>query len=220
MGTALAVIPLFAAFEAHVVNVTATIENALSVDTTPITFGTMFPEQVANQPLTVALSSSFLGSGNITANEVDYVIKQKPKCGLPEPSTNPVKYSAFEQVTENTDGIFSCPDTGYVVLPLLCPYLSKTSSNPKDTSIPAYHGPTSTVAWTDVVSTEFEAIGTLLKSTATSTNWTIDLHAPCFAGQCSQDNVVPVAYQMDPNNNDQLLGCDLWVEVTNVTSTP
>jgi hypothetical protein len=39
VGTALAVLPMFAAFEAHVINVTATIENALSVNATPIAFG-------------------------------------------------------------------------------------------------------------------------------------------------------------------------------------
>ena len=33
------------AFEAHVINVTAKIENALKVDTTPIDYGTVFPQE-------------------------------------------------------------------------------------------------------------------------------------------------------------------------------
>jgi hypothetical protein len=47
VGVLVAVVaaPLFAAFEAHVVNVTATIENALFVHPESLRFGTLFPEQ-------------------------------------------------------------------------------------------------------------------------------------------------------------------------------
>ena len=41
------------AFEAHVINVTAHIENALSVDTTPIEFGTVFPQEYLEEEITV-----------------------------------------------------------------------------------------------------------------------------------------------------------------------
>lgn len=48
------------AFEAHVVNVTATIENALSVIPEEIMFGTVFPQEALDKTLRVALSGSFL----------------------------------------------------------------------------------------------------------------------------------------------------------------
>ena len=54
-GTALALLPLFAAFEAHVINVTAKIENALAVSTNSIEFGT------AGNAANVAVCASRLG---------------------------------------------------------------------------------------------------------------------------------------------------------------
>ena len=44
LAAALIVLPMFAAFEAHVINVTAKIENALGVVTDAIDFGTVFPQ--------------------------------------------------------------------------------------------------------------------------------------------------------------------------------
>src|SRR3989338_11339049 len=70
--------PLFAAFEAHVINVTARIENALNVDTKPIQFGTVFPQEQLDRNIVVGLSQSFIDEPN--ADDVTYVIKQKPKC--------------------------------------------------------------------------------------------------------------------------------------------
>ncbi len=72
------------AFEAHVINVTAKIENALSVPVDPITFGTVFPQEHLNRPLDIALSSSFIDEGRV--DNVNYVIKQKIK---PVPITAP-----------------------------------------------------------------------------------------------------------------------------------
>ena len=43
LALAIAVVPMFAAFEAHVINVTASIENALYVPLKEIKFGTVFP---------------------------------------------------------------------------------------------------------------------------------------------------------------------------------
>ena len=60
LAIALATVPMFAAFEAHVINVTAQIENALAVNTEPINFGTVFPQEQLDHSLTVALSGSFL----------------------------------------------------------------------------------------------------------------------------------------------------------------
>lgn len=59
LATVLAVIPLFAAFEAHVVNVTARIENALFVPIKSIDFGTVFPQEKLDKTFDVSLSQSF-----------------------------------------------------------------------------------------------------------------------------------------------------------------
>src|SRR3989338_5235577 len=79
-GTALAMLPLFAAFEAHVINVTARIENALAVSTNSIDFGTVFPQEHLNKPLSIRLSSSFMTEPRV--DDVEYFIRQKPKCGV------------------------------------------------------------------------------------------------------------------------------------------
>ena len=69
----------FSAFEAHIINVTATIENALRVDTQPLSFGTVFPQEhlILGQPIVIGLSGSFLQQNRVS--HVAYVIKQKPK---------------------------------------------------------------------------------------------------------------------------------------------
>src|SRR3989344_1024246 len=78
LGAALVVIPMFAAFEAHVINVTAKIENALSVPVDPITFGTVFPQEELEKFLRIALSQSFQDEERV--DDVEYIIRQKPKC--------------------------------------------------------------------------------------------------------------------------------------------
>ena len=67
-GTALAMVPLFAAFEAHVINVTARIENALNVPIQELTFGTVFPQEMLDREFDVRLSDSFLEQANPTGN--------------------------------------------------------------------------------------------------------------------------------------------------------
>src|SRR3989344_4336144 len=79
-GTAVDMVPLFAAFEAHVINVTAKIENALSVPIEPINFGTVFPQEVLFRNVPVALSQSFIDEGRV--DDVSYIIRQKPKCAI------------------------------------------------------------------------------------------------------------------------------------------
>src|SRR3990167_7426960 len=68
------------AFEAHVINVTAKIENALAVSSEAISFGTVFPQEHLEQPLEVSLSRSFLDENRV--DDVDYIIRQKPKCAV------------------------------------------------------------------------------------------------------------------------------------------
>ena len=67
----------FAAFEAHVINVTAHIENALAVDTYGIDFGTVFPQEYVERQFEVGLSASFLAEPR--AKDVRYKIVQKDK---------------------------------------------------------------------------------------------------------------------------------------------
>ncbi len=51
------------AYEAHLINVTAHVENALSVNTTAIDFGTVFPQEVLKVHRNIALSESALAEG-------------------------------------------------------------------------------------------------------------------------------------------------------------
>lgn len=224
LGLVLAGAAAFSAFEAHVVNVTATIAEATEVPTTPIEYGTVFPQEILYKTQNISLSQDFLNSD---ATSLSYVLKQKPKCARDE--NNTVDSAPYAQVTEDVDGVtFICP-TGYHKMELLCPYLSKTSPNEGDKSIPSFHGPTTLASWNDTVSIATQAEGTLNKQNP-STNWTIDLHAPCFKGQCAQDwptyvhtanpKANPVDYMADPSLEHKQLGCDLWFEVNGVTRAP
>ena len=234
LSTAVALVPLFAAFEAHVINVTATIENALNVPLNELTFGTVFPQEKLDQSFDVSLSQSFQGEGRV--DDVTYVIRQKPKCGVLEPGTDPVAYSAFLQVTDASDGTFVCPE-GSVELPLLCPYLSKheittdgqvLQNDPKPDLGP-FHGPISD--WTLQHSLVFQVAGKLIKSAGDlSDTWNIDLKVPCFTGNCAQDwekfvhdngedgDETPADAYIQPKDREhQLFGCDLWLEVTGIS---
>ena len=80
LGAMLAVVAgvaALSAFEAHVINVTAHIENALNVDNYGLDFGTVFPQENLFENFTVSLSDSFVLQNEAT--EVDYKIVQKPK---------------------------------------------------------------------------------------------------------------------------------------------
>ena len=58
-GLSLATLPLLAAFEAHAVNVTARIENALIVHPQSIEYGTVFPQEHLWSDFFMAFSESF-----------------------------------------------------------------------------------------------------------------------------------------------------------------
>ena len=205
---------MFAAFEAHIINVTAKIENALAVDTTPIEFGTVFPEEVLySSPINMKLSDSFMAEGRV--DDVEYIIRQKPKCALFDASGDITEYG---RVTEDGSGNFICVDAGYVKLPVLCPFLSKTPDNTPDNdgSLAAFHG--SITDWTMADTLATQVIGRLAKSESDiEDDWIIDLHVPCFAGSCAQDYVVPADYELDPALEHMQFGCDLWIEVTGIS---
>ncbi len=236
LGMALAVLPMFAAFEAHVVNVTATIENALFVPVKEIQFGTVFPQEELDRPLSISLSQSFQDEDRV--DDVEYMIRQKPKCGLPVPNTDPVTYSAYGLATEDPEGegTFICVDDGYVLLPLLCPYLSKHSEvvgedengrpTYEDGFLDAFHGPIANWSLDDTVI--YQVDGHLAKSSGDLTDtWNIDLKVPCFGGFCAQDwedfvtginpAAIPANYVQPAEKEHQIFGCDLWVEVTGIS---
>lgn len=243
-------LPMFSAFEAHVVNVTATIDNALSVNTTPITLGEVFPQEIVNTPLAINLSSTFNSEANTQSNVVTYFIRQKPKCGIVNHLGNgtpadPTTYSSYVQVGENAAGDqFVCPmatdqlhevPVQSVPLPSLCPFLSKHSDVIPDAipdgNINSFHG---TLPWTVADANSTTVHGQLTKGTDLTDTWTIDLHTPCLVGQCAQDWTSFVetanpaittaegaaAYELPVANEHQQLGCDLWVEVDGIPQVP
>jgi len=77
------------AYEAHLINVKAHVENALEVDTTEIDFGTVFPEEWLSQHRTVQLSESAVTELASDLASVDIKLFAEWK---PIPQTSPVAY--------------------------------------------------------------------------------------------------------------------------------
>lgn len=196
--------------EAHIINVTATLENALTVSPDALAFGTVFPQEILHKDLTVGLSESFRGEVNV--DDVNYKIVQKPKCSVD--GQNPPYYPVDRKT-------HLCPevknDQGNLVptqpLPALCPFLSKTPLDPDngDTGVAAPHP----WVWPDDGSNPI-AHGKLLKPNDVSDVWDIDLHVPCFTGMCAQDYPAG-APTLDPKLEHKVFGCDLWVESNGVS---
>jgi len=94
--------------------------------------------------------------------------------------------------------------------PDLCAYLSKMPDGEptNDTGVPAFHEPGQV------------AIGRLAKSDVDFVdNWIIDLNVPCFEGMCAQD-WTHHGWELDPDLESQIFGCDLWIEVTGISEWP
>lgn len=249
VAVAVATVPMFAAFEAHVINVTARIENALNVPLSEIRFGTVFPQEQLDKQVGISLSGSFLAENN--ADDVEYIIRQKPKCAITarEGQVADLENTATGHIKLDPEDkpIIDCGPAPRALetfetwgpLPLLCPYLSKhpltSDADPSknDGSLDAFHEIGHWVGrqfvWNDVK-------GRLAKSEQDLVdNWNIDLKVPCFKGMCAQDwdafvhginpNATSTDYIQDPANEHKVFGCDLWVEVTGVsrfapTTTP
>ena len=227
LAVAILVAPAFMAFEAHVINVTATIENALGVSTNAIDFGTVFPQEHLEQGIFVTFSESFSEEDQTRVGTVEYAIKQKPK---PRPAyeTQVGVDNARAWCHNNYPAApYSSSDPSWQTYlqncyPSLCPYLSKTADgNPapgNDTSIPAFHDPFAT---SSVAHGKINKFGTDVGD-----NWIIDLAVPCFTGQCAQDwpsfvasqNPLadPNAYMLPPELEHEVFGCNLWFEVTDI----
>lgn len=211
---------MFAAFEAHVVNVTAKIENALFVHPEALEYGTVFPQEHLDTSFFITFSSSFSERNQTRVGKVEYVVKQKPQCVDAQGN--------FPQVGEDAQGNFVCP-VGSTMRPSLCPYLSKhPDNNPStgpnannDVGVSAFHDPNDPSSYAHGKLVKLPAIGN-----DPSDTWTIDLAVPCFRGQCAQDwedfvhslnpQADPAVYMADPANEHQMFGCDLWVEVTKI----
>lgn len=211
LAVAVVAAPAFMAFEAHVINVTATIENALTVPVEHISFGTVFPQEHLDQPLRVALSQSFLDEDRV--DDVDYYIRQKPKCGITTdngtalvegstvtghvyPGTAPTGDNNTYQ--QEVDYYVDCGETptleggqDFGMLPMLCPYISKHADGEpgNDDSLDSFHQPFQIVTDNNDSSVDWlETFGHLAKSQRDiEDNWTIDLAVPCFGGHCDQD---------------------------------
>jgi hypothetical protein len=110
----------------------------------------------------------------------------------------------------------------------LCPYLSKTNNDDdgkateNDTSHPSYYvdnGPTGPSADDYCLTTPgADATGRLAKGAGdTSDAWLVDLKVPPVDGTVGQDwpTGCPVLAE-----NDKTYGCDLWIEVTGISSNP
>jgi len=219
-----ATVPLFAAFEAHVINVTAHIENALWVSPEAIEFGTVFPQEYLKKIAFVRLSESFMADDQIRVGIVDYVINQKPK---PRPEFE-IEIGISEARTwchDNGPSDAGNPNDSYYddCYPSLCPYLSKTVDAfpfDNDTGVLAFHNP------------GVQAVGRLEKFTAPFPDdgdyWTIDLAVPCFEGYCAQDwatfvtginpNADPAEFILPKEMEHETFGCDLWFEVTGISA--
>jgi len=222
LGATVAVIAgiaAFSAYEAHVINVTAHIENALAVSTKEIAFGTVFPQEYTEEQFTISLSSSFMAEDRV--DDVDYVIKQKPKCvrttlcppvGV-DPDCSyymPVDYATHE-----------CPD-GYVEMLDLCPFLSKIPFDEEsgDYGVPSYYVNDQAGDFcTEIPAEPQHASGRLAKSEQDiSDTWIVDLKVPPVEGYVGQDWPATCAEWVVPENEKDY-GCDLWIEVTNISLT-
>lgn len=213
-------IAALSAYEAHVINVTAHIENALSVPTSHIGFGTVFPQETVNENFTLGFSSSFLAQSRV--NVVNYKIVQKPKPIWPKPAGCTQPYSTEEAaraycIAQTTPDLTCCYRD-------LCKFLSKTDADPEDsndTSEPSYFVPGLTGAPATCNMQQPQATGRLDKTLVGATPapadptdaWTVDLKVPPIDGTVGQDwpaGCPTVSAEAD-------YGCDLWIEVTGIT---
>jgi len=211
-------VPLLAAFEAHVINVTAHIENALRVSplTGELDFGIVSPQEYLEKSIWITTSDSFCELDQRRVTSIDYKIVQKPKCRR-NVDANP-ELPLYEKVNYWDD---QCPEN-YTALPLLCGYLSKTPAydDPQpfdDHGVLAFHDPTDPAN---------VATGTINKDDDKTDEWIIDLAVPCFEGQCDDGfdewvrsinpDADPATFILDPALESHTFGCDLWIEVTDI----
>lgn len=214
------------AFEAHIINVTAHIENALKVDTKPIEFGTVFPQEYVERPFEIALSDSFKGADRV--DDVEYVINQKLKpcpvhkvsCGPACEKLEPIDPTCVPDDPNAVPPTVPHNPTGWHYLSL-CPYLSKVNTEAdgtvpqNDVSHPSYFVPATATAPAHCQDVTTVASGKLSKAIQdTADAWVVDLKVPPVAGNVAQD--WPAGCPT-VDSNDKTYGCDLWIEVNNIS---
>ncbi|KPJ57425.1 hypothetical protein AMJ49_00605 [Parcubacteria bacterium DG_74_2] len=217
LGAVLAVVAgvaALSAYEAHVINVTAHIENALDVHPESIAFGTVFPQEYVESDFTVSLSTSFLGAGRV--DDVEYVIKQKPKPMWDDQTGVPVGcYSGARTIDEARAYCHDYPEDLDCCYLSLCPFLSKLDGDPADMNdygVPSYYQGT----YCEPPYPEY-ASGYLSKIIDDiSDSWLVDLKVPPVAGYVGQD-WPESCMEWVVAENDVDYGCDLWVEVTYIS---
>jgi len=204
------------AYEAHVINVVAHIENALSVSPKEIAFGTVFPQEYMESDFTIRLSDSFQEADRV--DDVEYVIKQKPKCECNAWDKNPelCPDGQYQPVGYATH---LCP-AGYTQMADLCRFLSKMpQDNDGEIGEPGYYNP-GTDTCLPSVRPAVQAYGKLAKSLKDlSDTWTVDLKVPPVAGYIGQDWPESCRDYTVPTDGVNY-GCDLWVEVTEISLPP
>ena len=166
------------------------------------------------------------------ADDVNYVIKQKPKVkgdpyGIIKPITHPNGIVAHEYCLNELGNI---SDPGNLeqeyyqyCYPNLSAYLSKHKADDDDDM------PTDKCIGEDYYDCEVNApnpnwktdhaFGHLVQSANDEIDkWIIDLVVPCFKGSCDQ-TYDPAIYgtQLDPRLEHQVFGTDLWIEVTSIS---
>lgn len=168
------------------------------------------------KPLNVSLSGSFMQEPRV--DDVKYVINQKLK-PCPVVNNEPVDPTCVKDDTQNT---LENP-TGWHYLSL-CPYLSKTNndedgtSEENDVSHPSYFVPAGATGEPAHCQNVTKVASGVLSKLAqdTSDAWVVDLKVPPVAGNVAQDwpaGCPTVA------SNDKTYGCDLWIEVTEISPT-
>ena len=197
------------AYEAHVINVTAHIENALRVHSDSYNFGTVFPQESftgqGTYTFEVGTSDSFCDSTQTRVLNIDYKIVRKPK--PINPADHEYCYLHGNDTQKPTDYYTRC-------YPTMCAGLSAhpVLPNPNDIGFDSFTNPETVFA-----------TGKLHKKVTLSDplpdnkndTWELDLHVPCFLGQCAQD-WTHQGYELDPTQEGKTFGCDYWVEVTNI----
>jgi len=202
----------FSAFEAHVINVTAQIENALYVHPESFDFGTMFPQEKNMRSFFVVTSESFSATDQRRVLNIDYVIKQKPK---PRPEFEnqiglaPAREWCHDNLPADPYNSADVNWQNYMAncYPVLCSYLGKQPDNfpppGNDTGLEPFHLLTAM------------AYGKINKDTDPADQWLINLDVPCFLGQCAQD-WTHQGWELPAELEHEVFGCDIWVEVTRI----
>jgi hypothetical protein len=203
------------AWEAHVINVTAHIENALYVHPDKIDFGTVFPQEYLEKEFTIELSQSFKEQNLEDPKlrpDLDYKIVQKLKPIWPKPAECTQNYTTIEEARLYCHDATLPDPCCYLDL---CPFLSKEDADPDDFNdygVPSYYVVDAGGDFCRTPSPDY-ASGYLHIENDPIDLWKVDLKVPPVAGYVGQDWPETCLPWVVPQDSEDY-GCDLWVEVT------